>query len=192
MDATKSLAAESKDTQIDTEKCKDENGNNKPLDLKMVQIKSDAKKCVSFENQSVKKDDSSSGPPPATASVKDSAVSPPPIVKCGSRGAVGKYFVKKESDTDEYEDYDEMDDDGDSIPCSQMRDVPHMLQQQNACCNFDVPYQPLNLNHLNSPKEDESQDNDEDQEEQDTEENGSQKDSNNGSVIFPYSLHIIL
>ena len=55
-----------------------------------------------------------------------------------------------------------------------------------------MPYQPLNLTHLDSPKEDESQDDDEDQEEQDTEENGSQEDSNNGSVIFPYSLHIIL
>ena len=55
-----------------------------------------------------------------------------------------------------------------------------------------MPYQPLNLTHLDSPKEDESQDDDEDQEEQDTEENGSQEVSNNESVIFPYSLHIIL
>ena len=91
----------------------------------MVQ-KPDVKKCVSFENQSVKKDDSSSGPPPAVA-VKHLALSPP-IVKCGGGGGAGKYFVKKESDTDEYEEGDEMDDYGDSIPCSQMRDVLHMLQ----------------------------------------------------------------
>ena len=37
-------------------------------------------------------------------------------------------ILRKKSDTDEYQEEDEMDDYGDSIPCSQMRDVPHMLQ----------------------------------------------------------------
>ena len=123
LDATKGVATQSKDTKIATEKCKDQKGNNKPLDLKIV--KSGEKKCVSFENEIVKKTDNSCDPSPPES--KDSSVSPQ-VVICASGSGLSKYFMKKESDTDEYEEYDEMDDDGDSIPCSQMRDVPHMLQ----------------------------------------------------------------
>ena len=98
-----------------------------------------------------------------------------PIVKCGGGGGASKYFAKNESDTDEY---DYKVEDGDYIPCSQMRDVPRMLQHQNACCNFDdPPYQPMNLTHLDSPEENNSQDNDEGEF---TDGNGMGDDSSNG------------
>ena len=183
MDATKGAATQSKDTEIATEKYKDHNGDNKPLDLKIV--KSGEKKHVSFENESVKKTDNSCDPFPPES--KDSSVSSQ-VVTCAGGGGLSKYFTKKESDTDEYEEYDEMDDDGDSIPCSQMRDIPCMLQWQNACCNFDSAYMPLNLTHIDNTKGEESQEEKEDEEnkeEEDTEENGSQEDgedSNNGWV----------
>ena len=64
-----------------------------------------------------------------------------------------------------------------------MRDVPHILQQQNACCNFDSPYTPLNFTHLDTNGEESIEEEDEENEEEDnTEENGSQEegeDSNN-------------
>ena len=81
------------------------------------------------------------------------------------------------------------------IPCSQMRNVPHMLQWQNACCNFDSAYVPLNLTHLDDTKGEESQEDEENEEEDDTEENGSQEDgedSNNGWVHLYNSVDFIL
>ena len=110
---------QSKDTDIATEKCIE------PLDLKIV--KTAEKKSVTFETESVKNTDNSCDPSPLE--IKDSSDSPQ-VMKCGGGGSgLSKYFMKKESDTDEYEEFDEdEDEDGESIPCSQMRDVPHMLQ----------------------------------------------------------------
>ena len=114
---------QSKDTDIATEKCIE------PLNFKIV--KTAEKKCVTFETESVKNTDNSCDPCPLE--IKDSSDSPQ-VMKCGGGGSLNKYFMKKESDTDEYEEFDE-DEDGESIPCSQIRNVPCMLQQQNVCCS---------------------------------------------------------
>ena len=75
----------------------------------------------------VKKDDCTKD---TTHTVDTDSGESTPIVKCGGGGGASKYFAQNASDTDEY---DEKEEDGDYIPCSQMRDVPRMLQQQNAC-----------------------------------------------------------
>ena len=105
------------DTDIATEK------SIEPLDLKI--LKAAEKKHVTFETESVKKTDHSCDPSPLE--IKDSSDSPK-VIKCGGGGGGGlsKYFMKKESDTDEYEEFYE--DEEESIPCSQMRDVPYILQ----------------------------------------------------------------
>ena len=109
------------------------------------------------------------------------------------------FCLKQQSNTGEYEDNDCSDNEVHQIPCSQIRDVCHMLQRQNACCNFDnfdKPYEPMNLTHLDSPHGDDTEDEQEEEEEQDVKEeededeegetngNGTGEDSNNGVSFY--------
>ena len=102
------------------------------------------------------------------------------VVKCGGGGAGSKFFPKQQSDTDEYEDNDCSDNKVTQIPCSQIRDVPCMLQRQNACCNLDNFDEPMNLTHLDSGHEDNTEQDEEENEEGETDGNGTGEDSNNG------------
>ena len=143
---------------------------------------------MSFDTEIVKDDNDvlCSDPPPVAD--KDSLLSPS-VMKCSGSGEGSKFFLKQQSDMDEYEDNDYGDDVVHQIPCSQIRDVPCMLQKQNACCSFDKPYKPMNLTHLDSPHgdntDDEQEEEEEDVKEEEDEEgetngHGTGEDSNNG------------
>ena len=153
---------------------------------KVNDLKSNASKHVSFDTEIVKDDkDVHCSDPPSVAD-KDSLMSGQVVTCCGGSGG-SKFFPKQQSDTDEYEDNDCSDNEVTQIPCSQIRDVPHMLQRQNACCNldnFDKPYKPMNLTHLDNRHEDNTEQDEEEEEEEEeegkTDGNGTGEDSNNG------------